>query len=86
MYAVRPEIVILPLFAVGNNRESLLLQKLQWWLEWHLHNEERGWDPLCPPFATLSMRSRGLGILPIGSVGIVIGAGLAILTVLRQRI
>ena len=29
--------------------------------------------------ATLSIRSVGLGILPIGSVGIVIGAGVAIL-------
>ncbi len=36
------------------------------------------------PLATRSIRSTGLGILPIGSVGIVIGAGLAILTALLE--
>jgi hypothetical protein len=36
--------------------------------------------------ASLSIRSTGLGILPIDSVGMVIEEGLAILTALRQEI
>ena len=42
-----------------------------------LRREERRVGSSLSPLETRSIRSTGLGILPIGSVGIVIGGGLA---------
>jgi len=79
MRAVRREIVILPLFAVRNDRRAVASNRS---MVSQIASSQRGASlgSSLSPFATLSMRSTGLGILQIGSVGMVIGVGLAILT------
>jgi hypothetical protein len=46
MHAVRAEIVIVPPLAVRNDWRPGGFTA-QWYLESHLHREERGWHPHC---------------------------------------
>ncbi len=81
MHAVREEIVILPLFAVRNDRRAYGFKPFNGVSNGIFLERSRSGSSLSP-LATLSMRLGGLGILPIDSVGMVIGAGLAILAAL----
>jgi len=85
MHAVRREIVILPLFAVRNDRRACGFKLFNGAANRIFIETSEVRITLTVALCDLSMRSMGLGILPIGSGGMVIGVGLAILTAFRVR-
>jgi len=83
MHAVRAEIMVLPPLAVGNHRRacgfnrSMVSRITSSWGTSRLGSS-------LSLFAILSTRSTGQRMLPLGSVGTVTGAGLAILRALLE--
>ena len=79
MHTVCREIVILPLF-VRYDRRARGFKPLNGLSNRILIERSEVRRSSLSPFASRLMRSRGLGILPVGSVGMVVDVGVAILT------
>ena len=78
--AVRPEVVVLPLLAVGDDRRAGGLEPLDGVADrLVVERVERGFAPSVA--ATASISRKGLGMLPIGSVGI---CNIAVLPIYRE--
>ena len=71
VHAVGPEVVVLPLLAVGDDRRAGGLEPLRWCPGSPRRRAGPAPGPRRHPMRTASISRRGLGMLPIGSVGIV---------------
>ena len=84
--AVRPEVVILPLLAIGDDRRAGGLEPLDGVADRRVvERVERGIVGVAVA-ATASISSSGRGMLPIGSVGIVIMETSGLVSESRRRI